>query len=40
VITKILIAEYEEENRDELVECLTDDGFICVEASNGEEGFG
>jgi DNA-binding response OmpR family regulator len=37
VITKILIADDEEKIREELVECLTDDGFVCVEASNGEE---
>jgi putative two-component system response regulator len=39
VITKILIAEDEEEIREELVESLADDGFECVEASNGEEGL-
>jgi putative two-component system response regulator len=39
VITKVLIAEDEEEIREELVECLTNGGFICVEASNGEEGL-
>lgn len=37
--TKILIAEDEEATRDELVECLTDDGYECVEAANGEEGL-
>ncbi|MFT6365391.1 MAG: putative two-component system response regulator [Bacteroidia bacterium] len=37
--TKILIAEDEKENRDEIVECLVYNGFECVEASNGEEGL-
>lgn len=39
MITKVLIAEDEDEIREELVECLTIGGFICVEASNGEEGL-
>ena len=39
MITKILIAEDEEKIRVELVECLVDEGFECVEASNGEEGL-
>jgi len=39
MITKILIAEDEERIRQELVECLGDEGFECVEASNGEEGL-
>tara|TARA_B110000971_G_C19978600_1_gene486218 strand:- start:112 stop:1185 length:1074 start_codon:yes stop_codon:yes gene_type:complete len=39
VITKVLIVEDEDEIREELVECLTNGGFICVEASNGEEGL-
>ncbi len=39
MITKILIAEDEELIGKELVECLTDEGFECVEASNGEEGL-
>ena len=39
MITKVLIAEDEDEIREELVECLTNGGFICVEASNGEEGL-
>ena len=39
MITKILIVEDEDEIREELVECLTNDGFVCVEASNGEEGL-
>jgi CheY-like chemotaxis protein len=37
--TKVLIAEDEEAIREELVECLTDDGYECVEAVNGEEGL-
>jgi DNA-binding NtrC family response regulator len=37
--TKILIAEDEGVSRKELVECLTDEGFECVEAANGEEGL-
>jgi len=37
--TKVLIAEDEEPIREELVECLTDDGYECVQASNGEEGL-
>jgi len=36
---KILIAEDEEAIRLELVECLTEDGYECVEAANGEEGL-
>ncbi|MFT7673568.1 MAG: putative two-component system response regulator [Gammaproteobacteria bacterium] len=39
MITKILIAEDEGRIREELVECLVDEGFECVEASNGEEGL-
>ncbi|MFT6286047.1 MAG: putative two-component system response regulator [Alcanivorax sp.] len=39
MMTKILIAEDEKENRDEIVECLVYNGFECVEASNGEEGL-
>jgi len=39
VITKVLIVEDEDEIREELVECLTNGGFICVGASNGEEGL-
>ena len=39
MITKVLIVEDEDEIREELVECLTNGGFICVEASNGEEGL-
>ena len=38
-INKILIADDESKIRDELVECLTDEGFDCVVASNGEEGL-
>jgi putative two-component system response regulator len=37
--TKILIVEDEGAIREELVECLTDDGYDCVEAANGEEGL-
>jgi putative two-component system response regulator len=37
--TKVLIAEDEEAIREEIVECLTDDGYECVEAANGEEGL-
>jgi DNA-binding NtrC family response regulator len=37
--TKMLIAEDEGAIRKELVECLTDEGYECVEASNGEEGL-
>jgi putative two-component system response regulator len=36
---KILIAEDEEAIRQELVECLADEGYECFEASNGEEGL-
>jgi len=39
MITKVLIAEDEEKIREEVVECLADEGFECVEASNGEEGL-
>jgi putative two-component system response regulator len=39
MITKILIAEDEERIREEIVECLVDEGFECVEASNGQEGL-
>ncbi len=39
MITKVLIVEDEDEIREELVECLTNGGFICVGASNGEEGL-
>jgi DNA-binding NtrC family response regulator len=37
--TKILIAEDHGATRKELVECLTDEGYECVEATNGEEGL-
>jgi signal transduction histidine kinase len=37
--TKILIAEDEGAIREELVELLTDNGYECVEAVNGEEGL-
>ncbi|MFT6116807.1 MAG: putative two-component system response regulator [Candidatus Azotimanducaceae bacterium] len=36
---KILIVEDNMEIREEVVECLTDDGFECVAAANGEEGL-
>jgi diguanylate cyclase (GGDEF)-like protein/PAS domain S-box-containing protein len=39
IAIKILIVEDESEIRQELVECLTDEGFDCVEAFNGEEGL-
>ena len=39
MITKVLIVEDEERIREELVECLAEEGFECVEASNGEEGL-
>jgi putative two-component system response regulator len=35
--SKILIADDEQEIREEIIECLTANGFECVEASNGEE---
>lgn len=37
--TKILIADDEQEIREEIVESLDAYGFECVEASNGEEGL-
>lgn len=37
LITKILIADDEQTIREELVECLTNEGYECVEASNGKE---
>jgi putative two-component system response regulator len=39
MITKVLIVEDEQEIREEIVDCLGDNGFDCVEASNGEEGL-
>jgi putative two-component system response regulator len=39
MVTKVLIAEDEKSIREELVECLTDEDFECIEASNGEEGL-
>jgi len=39
LLTKVLIAEDEEIIREELVECLTDEGFDCVAVSDGEEGL-
>lgn len=35
---KVLIVDDEADIRDELIECLTDDGYECVAAANGEEG--
>jgi len=37
--TKILIAEDEGAIREELFECLTEEGYECIEAANGEEGL-
>ena len=37
--TKILVAENDEEIRKKFIECLADEGFECVEASNDEEGI-
>jgi putative two-component system response regulator len=39
MITKVLIVEDEQKIREEIVDCLSDNGFDCVEASNGEEGL-
>jgi putative two-component system response regulator len=39
MVTKVLIAEDEKSIREELLECLTDEGFECIVASNGEEGL-
>jgi len=39
VSTKVLIAEDEQTIREELVECLTNQGFECIEALNGKEGL-
>jgi len=36
---KILIVDDEADIRDELTECLTDEGFVCITAANGEEGL-
>ncbi len=36
---KILIVDDEAAIRDELVECLTDEGFVCVATASGEEGL-
>lgn len=36
---KILIVDDEADIRDELMECLTDEGFVCVAAASGEEGL-
>lgn len=37
--TQILIADDEQEIREEIIECLAANGFECVEAPNGEEGL-
>jgi putative two-component system response regulator len=39
LITKVLIAEDESTIREELVECLTNEGFDCIQASNGHDGL-
>jgi putative two-component system response regulator len=39
LIRKVLIVEDEDGIRDEIAECLTADGFECVEASSGEAGL-
>ena len=39
MITKVLIVEDEQEIREEIIDCLADTGFECIEASNGEEGL-
>ena len=36
---KVLIVEDEAEIREEVRECLTDEGYDCVEAANGEQGL-
>jgi len=36
---KILIVDDEADIRDELVECLADEGFVCEAVANGEEGL-
>lgn len=36
---KVLIVEDEAEIRQEVRECLTDEGYDCVEAANGEQGL-
>ncbi len=37
--TKVLIVDDEPEIREELVECLADDGYECLTAASGEEGL-
>lgn len=37
--TKVLIVDDEAEIRDELTECLTEEGYECVAAASGEEGL-
>ncbi len=39
MITKVLIVDDEAEIRDELTECLTDEGYDCVTVASGEEGL-
>jgi putative two-component system response regulator len=39
LMTKVLIAEDELAIREELVECLTKQGFDCIQASNGHDGL-
>ncbi len=36
---KVLVVEDEAEIRSEVIECLSGDGFECLEAANGEEGL-
>ena len=38
-MTKVLIAEDEPAIREELAECLTNEGFDCIQASNGLDGL-
>lgn len=39
MINKVLIVDDEAEIREELIECLTNEGFFCVAAASGEEGL-
>jgi putative two-component system response regulator len=39
MMIKILIVDDDQQIREELVECLVDEGFDCIQASNGEEGL-
>ena len=36
---KVLIAEDQQDIREEIIDCLSNDGFECIEAVNGEEGL-